>query len=191
MWKPWPEPRVGHDDAAKERSQRVFSAGSSSCSGRLCNRPMKGTPDGPMPGSGAPVLLPLLPVPGEDRGDARRRCQGLAGFHRHRRLAGEERHLHARSSSASGAIYSDVPLRTSCRRWSAFGLTTSRAKARSSLSTRRCRRSGTWRRPRSRHLTPKEQALIRGIRQRTFVMFEEQLRAAGDPGADPDIARAK
>ncbi|MCG5460306.1 tRNA pseudouridine(13) synthase TruD [Micromonospora sp. MED01] len=42
-----------------------------------------------------------------------------------------------------------------------------------------------------RHLTPKEQALIRGIRQRTFVMFEEQLRAAGDPGADPDIARVQ
>ncbi|MGC4867544.1 hypothetical protein ACLQ3B_19190 [Micromonospora sp. DT53] len=42
----------------------------------------------------------------------------------------------------------------------------------------------------SRHETPKEQALIRGIRQRTFVMFEEQLRAAGDPGADPDIARS-
>ncbi|MBM0235575.1 hypothetical protein JNW91_29670 [Micromonospora sp. STR1_7] len=41
-----------------------------------------------------------------------------------------------------------------------------------------------------RHLTSKERALIRGIRQRTFVMFEEQLRAAGDPGADPDIARA-
>ncbi|MFF5052050.1 hypothetical protein ACFY1S_02535 [Micromonospora sp. NPDC000663] len=40
-----------------------------------------------------------------------------------------------------------------------------------------------------RHLTSKERALIRGIRQRTFVMFEEQLRAAGDPGADPDIAR--
>ncbi|WP_422740588.1 hypothetical protein ACN263_03715 [Micromonospora sp. WMMD729] len=40
-----------------------------------------------------------------------------------------------------------------------------------------------------RHLTPREQALIRGIRQRSFVMFEEQLRAAGDPGADPDIAR--
>ncbi|MGC4772436.1 hypothetical protein ACLQ25_26110 [Micromonospora sp. DT44] len=39
-----------------------------------------------------------------------------------------------------------------------------------------------------RHLTPREQALIRGIRQRTFVMFEEQLRAAGDPGADPDLA---
>lgn len=42
----------------------------------------------------------------------------------------------------------------------------------------------------ARHETPKEQALIRGIRQRTFVMFEEQLRVAGDPGADPDIARA-
>ncbi|WP_433267048.1 hypothetical protein ACQPWR_05100 [Micromonospora vinacea] len=42
----------------------------------------------------------------------------------------------------------------------------------------------------ARHETPKEQALIRGIRQRTFVMFEEQLHAAGDPGADPDIARA-
>ncbi|MGC4855551.1 hypothetical protein ACLQ24_19690 [Micromonospora sp. DT4] len=41
-----------------------------------------------------------------------------------------------------------------------------------------------------RHLTPREQALIRGIRQRSFVMFEEQLRAAGDRGADPDIARA-
>ncbi|MEV1110394.1 MULTISPECIES: hypothetical protein [unclassified Micromonospora] len=39
-----------------------------------------------------------------------------------------------------------------------------------------------------RHLTPREQALIRGIRQRSFVMFEEQLRAAGDPGADPDLA---
>ncbi|WP_327648925.1 hypothetical protein [Micromonospora zamorensis] len=42
-----------------------------------------------------------------------------------------------------------------------------------------------------RHLTSKERALIHGIRQRTFVMFEEQLRAAGDPGADPDIARAE
>ncbi|MEU5783583.1 hypothetical protein [Micromonospora lupini] len=39
-----------------------------------------------------------------------------------------------------------------------------------------------------RPLSPKEQALIRGIRQRTFVMFEEQLRAAGDPGADPEVA---
>ncbi|MET8308341.1 hypothetical protein [Micromonospora sp. NPDC005173] len=38
-----------------------------------------------------------------------------------------------------------------------------------------------------RHLTLKEQALIRGIRQRTFVMFEEQLRADGDPGADPEL----
>ncbi|MFG3642377.1 hypothetical protein ACGF3C_19150 [Micromonospora sp. NPDC047762] len=42
----------------------------------------------------------------------------------------------------------------------------------------------------ARHETPKEQALIRGIRQRTFVMFEEQLHEAGDPGADPDIGRA-
>ncbi|GAA2183671.1 hypothetical protein [Micromonospora lupini] len=39
-----------------------------------------------------------------------------------------------------------------------------------------------------RPLSPKEQALIRGIRKRTFVMFEEQLRAAGDPGADPEVA---
>ena len=39
-----------------------------------------------------------------------------------------------------------------------------------------------------RHLTSKEQALIRGIRRRTFVMFEEQLQAAGDPGADPGLA---
>ncbi|MEU8184743.1 hypothetical protein AB0B86_28690 [Micromonospora sp. NPDC049047] len=43
----------------------------------------------------------------------------------------------------------------------------------------------------NRHLTPMEQAIIRGIRRRTFVMFEEQLQAAGDPGADPEIARAK
>lgn len=39
-----------------------------------------------------------------------------------------------------------------------------------------------------RAYTPEEAALIRGIRRRTFVMFEEQLRAAGDPGADPSIA---
>ena len=39
-----------------------------------------------------------------------------------------------------------------------------------------------------RYPTPREQALITGIRRRTFVMFEEQLRAAGDPGADPSIA---
>ncbi|WFE50175.1 hypothetical protein [Micromonospora sp. WMMD1155] len=42
-----------------------------------------------------------------------------------------------------------------------------------------------------RHLTAQERAIIRGIRKRTFVMFEEQLRAAGDLGADPDIARAE
>lgn len=42
-----------------------------------------------------------------------------------------------------------------------------------------------------RHLTAKERALIHGIRRRTFVMFEEQLRAAGDLGADPDIASAE
>lgn len=39
-----------------------------------------------------------------------------------------------------------------------------------------------------RAYTPEEAALIRGIRRRTFVMFEEQLRQAGDPGADPTIA---
>ncbi len=33
-----------------------------------------------------------------------------------------------------------------------------------------------------------EQALIRGVRRRTFVMFEEQLQQAGDPAADPTIA---
>ncbi|MFU8870527.1 hypothetical protein [Micromonospora sp. SL4-19] len=39
-----------------------------------------------------------------------------------------------------------------------------------------------------RYPTPHEQALIKGIRRRTFVMFEEQLQRAGDPGADPTIA---
>ncbi|MBM0225349.1 MULTISPECIES: hypothetical protein [Micromonospora] len=39
-----------------------------------------------------------------------------------------------------------------------------------------------------RHLTAREQALISGIRRRTFVMFEEELQRAGDPGADPTIA---
>ena len=39
-----------------------------------------------------------------------------------------------------------------------------------------------------RYPTAEEQALIRGIRRRTFVMFEEQLQQAGDPGADPTIA---
>ena len=39
-----------------------------------------------------------------------------------------------------------------------------------------------------RRLTPHEQALISGIRRKTFVMFEEELLRAGDPGADPTIA---
>ncbi|MFI5836024.1 hypothetical protein ACIA5A_20355 [Micromonospora sp. NPDC051300] len=41
-----------------------------------------------------------------------------------------------------------------------------------------------------RAYTPEEAALIRGIRRRTFVMFEEQLRQAGDPGADPSVGSA-
>ncbi|MCW3839779.1 hypothetical protein ONA70_06675 [Micromonospora yasonensis] len=41
-----------------------------------------------------------------------------------------------------------------------------------------------------RPYTVEEAALIAGIRRRTFVMFEEQLRQAGDPGADPSIATA-
>ncbi|MGC1213150.1 MAG: hypothetical protein WA890_18020 [Micromonospora sp.] len=39
-----------------------------------------------------------------------------------------------------------------------------------------------------RRLTLHEQALIGGIRRKTFVMFEEELQRAGDPGADPTIA---
>ncbi|MEV1332868.1 hypothetical protein AB0J20_25220 [Micromonospora costi] len=39
-----------------------------------------------------------------------------------------------------------------------------------------------------RPLTAEERALVHGIRRRTFVMFEEQLQRAGDPGADPSIA---
>lgn len=39
-----------------------------------------------------------------------------------------------------------------------------------------------------RPFTTQEAALIKGIRRRTFVMFEEQLQRAGDPGADPTIA---
>jgi hypothetical protein len=39
-----------------------------------------------------------------------------------------------------------------------------------------------------RRYTVEEAALISGIRRRTFVMFEEQLQQAGDPGADPTIA---
>ncbi|MFR9777397.1 hypothetical protein ACL02O_15235 [Micromonospora sp. MS34] len=42
----------------------------------------------------------------------------------------------------------------------------------------------------SRPYTVEEAALIAGIRRRTFVMFEEQLQQAGDPGADPTIATA-
>ncbi|SBT52229.1 hypothetical protein GA0070611_5538 [Micromonospora auratinigra] len=38
-----------------------------------------------------------------------------------------------------------------------------------------------------RYPTPREQALIEGIRRKTFVMFEEQLQQAGDPGADPTV----
>ncbi|MEU5946049.1 hypothetical protein ABZ793_10865 [Micromonospora sp. NPDC047465] len=36
-----------------------------------------------------------------------------------------------------------------------------------------------------RPLTPHEAALVTGIRRKTFVMFEEELRRAGDPAADP------
>ena len=39
-----------------------------------------------------------------------------------------------------------------------------------------------------RPFTTEEAALIKGIRRRTFVMFEEQLQQAGDPAADPTIA---
>ncbi|QLQ39400.1 hypothetical protein [Micromonospora robiginosa] len=41
-----------------------------------------------------------------------------------------------------------------------------------------------------RAYTPEEAALVTGIRRRTFVMFEEQLQRAGDPGADPSVASA-
>jgi hypothetical protein len=36
--------------------------------------------------------------------------------------------------------------------------------------------------------TPEERALIRGLRRRTYRMFEEELRRRGDPAADPDLA---
>ncbi|MFG2098973.1 hypothetical protein ACGFJ5_00050 [Micromonospora echinaurantiaca] len=39
-----------------------------------------------------------------------------------------------------------------------------------------------------RPLTEREAALVAGLRRRTFVMFEEQLQQAGDPGADPSLA---
>ncbi|MBQ0892592.1 hypothetical protein KBX37_05650 [Micromonospora sp. U56] len=38
-----------------------------------------------------------------------------------------------------------------------------------------------------RPLTIEERALVAGIRRRTFVMFEEQLLAAGDEAADPGL----
>ncbi|MEV0325553.1 hypothetical protein AB0H63_03765 [Micromonospora echinospora] len=41
-----------------------------------------------------------------------------------------------------------------------------------------------------RTLTDRERALVRGIRRKTFVMFEEQLRQQGDPGADPTVGQA-
>ncbi|MEH0845288.1 hypothetical protein V6U81_23130 [Micromonospora sp. CPCC 205711] len=37
--------------------------------------------------------------------------------------------------------------------------------------------------------TTRELALVRGIRQKTFAMFEEELQRAGDPGADPSLAQ--
>ncbi|MEU5562229.1 hypothetical protein [Micromonospora musae] len=40
-----------------------------------------------------------------------------------------------------------------------------------------------------RYPTPTEIALIEGVRRRTFVMFEEELQRAGDPGADPSLGR--
>ncbi|MGC5661475.1 hypothetical protein ACN261_13885 [Micromonospora sp. WMMD723] len=38
-----------------------------------------------------------------------------------------------------------------------------------------------------RNPTPGEQAMVRGIRRKSFVMFEEALHSAGDPAADPDV----
>ncbi|MEV6372640.1 hypothetical protein [Micromonospora musae] len=40
-----------------------------------------------------------------------------------------------------------------------------------------------------RYPTPTEIALIEGVRRRTFVMFEEELQRAGDPGADPSLGQ--
>ncbi|MEH1097729.1 hypothetical protein [Micromonospora sp. CPCC 205561] len=39
-----------------------------------------------------------------------------------------------------------------------------------------------------RRMTTTELALVRGIRRKTFVMFEEELQRAGDPAADPSLA---
>ncbi|MFI6821678.1 hypothetical protein ACIBJE_12100 [Micromonospora sp. NPDC050187] len=41
----------------------------------------------------------------------------------------------------------------------------------------------------NRYLNDRERALVRGIRRKTFVMFEEQLQQQGDPGADPGIGK--
>lgn len=38
-----------------------------------------------------------------------------------------------------------------------------------------------------RRLTTRELALVRGLRRKTFVMFEEKLQQAGDPAADPSL----
>jgi hypothetical protein len=39
-----------------------------------------------------------------------------------------------------------------------------------------------------RFLTGEERALVRGIRRKTFRMFEEKLQQEGDPAADPSLA---
>ncbi|WP_091248408.1 hypothetical protein [Micromonospora matsumotoense] len=41
-----------------------------------------------------------------------------------------------------------------------------------------------------RYPTPREIALVQGIRRRTFVMFEEQLERVGAAGADPHLTTA-
>ncbi|BCJ68640.1 hypothetical protein [Polymorphospora rubra] len=40
-----------------------------------------------------------------------------------------------------------------------------------------------------RSRTPYERALTVSLARRTFVMFEEELQRAGDPGADPTLGR--
>jgi hypothetical protein len=39
----------------------------------------------------------------------------------------------------------------------------------------------------NRRLTLEEKALIKGLRRKTYRMFEEELRRQGDPAADPDL----
>jgi hypothetical protein len=41
-----------------------------------------------------------------------------------------------------------------------------------------------------RRMTPEELALIKGLRRRTYRMFEEELRQRGDPAAEPDLLGA-